>query len=436
MAPNGGDDVGRRSKDGRRPLRHRPLTPLIGLVLALLLAAPPAAAAFGLPGWGGARHGGTAPQGSTSAPIQEVAPPGAVQQLRADLLERRPRLAISAPADGALLPEGPWTLRLELEDWPLVDAGGMGLGPHLRVQLDDEPALAVTTTEVAMPSLAPGSHRLTVYAAWPWGEAVKDPGACRQIRLHRVAANPLALPPPGSPQLLLVSPAEPRQSEPVLLDWLLLDAPLQNLRDGDDRWRLRVTLNGDSFLVDRQEPLWLQGWRRGGNALLLELVDPRGNPLNPPFNSLVREVIVGAPADDSPWRAARLDDAQLALLLGRTPPAPPPPLEHPPQETGEEPGEPAGPGTSPTADAADREDRPAESPLTAEPSEALASDAEILRQETAAEEPAEAELEAAAPAGAGAETDTGVEPEEPDEEQEPEQEEEEVAAPPLQEPGA
>jgi len=41
----------------------------------------------------------------------------------------------------------------------------------------------------------------------------------------------------------------------VLIDWLLLDAPLQNLRGDDARWRLRISVNGDSFLVDRQTPL-------------------------------------------------------------------------------------------------------------------------------------------------------------------------------------
>ena len=42
-----------------------------------------------------------------------------------------------------------------------------------------------------MPPLNPGSHRLTVYAARPWGEVVKSPGASRQIRLvrYRMAAR-------------------------------------------------------------------------------------------------------------------------------------------------------------------------------------------------------------------------------------------------------
>ena len=43
------------------------------------------------------------------------------------------------------------------------------------------------------------------------------------------------------------------------MDWLIWNAPLQNLREGDGRWRLRISIDGDSFLVDHQDALWLKG---------------------------------------------------------------------------------------------------------------------------------------------------------------------------------
>jgi hypothetical protein len=271
----------------------------------------------------------------TSGPtgrLQEVAPPPAVQQLRQALDRRRPQLAITAPEDGSLLPSGPWTLRLSGSDWPLADAGALGLGAHLALQVDDGPPRRLTAETgpgerfelvVPMAPLSPGSHRITVTAVRPWGEVVKGPGASAQIRLHRVASNPLALPPPGSPQLLVASPAELTTAEPLLLDWLLLDAPLQGLREGDARWRLRVTINGDSFLVDQNTPLWLKGWRSGSNSVLMELVDERGDPLNPPFNALVREVIVEAGTARPRWQGGALSEPELAQLLGMAPAAAP-----------------------------------------------------------------------------------------------------------------
>ncbi len=268
---------------------------------------------------------------ATTAPagrLQEVSPPPAVRQLAAALAERSPQLQIEEPTANSLLAGGDWQLRLRLRDWPLVDAGPLGLGPHVAVQIDDQPPLRISDHRpsgqgdqllVSLPPLAPGSHRITAYAAMPWGEAVKDPGATARLRLQAVAANPLALPAPGSPELIPVSPAELGGSEPLLLDWLLYDAPLQHLRQGDDSWRLRISINGDSFLVDQNAPLWLKGWRQGSNALQLELVDGRGEPLNPPYNSLVRQVNLtgGQPPR---WLGARLSSQELAVYLGQLPP--------------------------------------------------------------------------------------------------------------------
>jgi len=303
---------------------------LLTLVLLLVLSvAPPAALAFHLPGRRTPSADAT-PLAVGRSNQQEVAPPLAVQQLQEALDGRRPRLEILSPADGALLPAGPWTLRLQVEDWPLVDAGPLlGLGPHLVVQLDGDPPLPLTGTSTTMRPLEPGSHRLTVYAARPWGEAVKGPGAQRQIRLHRVAANPLSQPAPGSPQLIAVSPRGTAAGTPLLLDWLLLDAPLQHLRSGDASWRLRVSLNGDSFLIDQQTPLWLEGWRSGSNAIQLDLLDGLGEPLNPPFNSLVSEVILEPGAAAPRWQGGRLQPGELAILLGEAPP--PAALEPEPQ---------------------------------------------------------------------------------------------------------
>ncbi|MCX5948613.1 MAG: hypothetical protein NTY67_10650 [Cyanobacteria bacterium] len=315
---------GAERHDLNSPLRRR-LGGLLSVLLALGLLLLPGSVdpgeALGLPG----RSPGPAPSSglplAASAPsgLQEVAPPPAVQQLQEALAGREPRVEILAPADDTILPPGPWTLRLRVHDWPLVDAGPLGLGPHLVVQLDDEPPMRLTSTDISLPALTPGSHRLTVFAARPWGEAAKNPGAWRQIRLHRSAANPLALPQPGRAQLIAVSPPAATAAEPLLLDWLLLDAPLQNLRSDDGRWRLRVTINGDGFVIDRQTPLWLRGWMPGRNAIRLELLDSRGEPLNPPYNSLVREVELGPSQPAARWQKGPLSAGELAILLGEAP---------------------------------------------------------------------------------------------------------------------
>lgn len=302
---------------------------LVSLSLALSLLVLPGGAgsseALGLPGRNPRPiDGQAAPPGRPSpAGLQEVAPPLAVQQLQEALAQRQPRVEILAPADETLVPPGPWTLRLRVQDWPLVDGGALGLGPHLVVQVDNEEPLPLTSTERTMAPLAPGSHRLTVFAARPWGEAAKNPGAWCQIRLHRTTANPPELPKPGQAQLIPVSPATRVAGEPLLLDWLLLDAPLQNLRGDDARWRLRVNINGDDLVIDRQTPLWLKGWKPGRNAIRFELLDGRGDPLNLPFNSLVREVELDPNAPLARWQRGPLSPSELAILLGEAAAEPP-----------------------------------------------------------------------------------------------------------------
>lgn len=301
------------------------------LVLLLCLPGPTGRAqALGWPGRTPSLPKEIPPAAEGNKPLQEVAPPLAVQQLQEGLAERQPRVRILSPAAEAVLPGGAWTLRLQVADWPLVDAGPLGLGPHLQLRVDDGEPLLLTSTEVTLPELRPGSHRLTVVAARPWGEAVKSADAMAQIRVHRTAANPLTLPEVGSAQLLPISPEGAVAGEPLLLDWLLIDAPLQHLREDDASWRLRVTVNGDSFLVDRQSPLWLRGWRPGRNALQLELLDARGAPLNPPFNSLVREVRLDPSLPRPAWLGPRLSPADLAILLGKSPPPPRPSPSEPP----------------------------------------------------------------------------------------------------------
>ena len=309
----------------------------IGLAL-LLPFYPPAQAASQAEGPGPLEK--LRPLIKTSAPgghLQELPPPLAVQQIQAALADRQPRVTILAPTDGTNLPNGNWTLKLLAQDWPLTDGGSLGLGPHVVIQIDDQEPIRLSehrstpqgdSLQLTLPPLTPGSHRITAYAAKPWGEAAKNSGAASQIRVDRVAANPLTVPKPGSPQLLPVSPLGVVGSEPVLLDWLLLDAPLQHLRDNDGSWRLRVSVNGESFITDQNVPIWLKGWTNGSNSLQLELLDGRGKPLNPPFNSLVSELVLKPSAPKPRWQLGRLSAEELASLVGQTPtPATPRPTK-------------------------------------------------------------------------------------------------------------
>ena len=130
------------------------LTPLIALVLALLLVVSTGCSRLQQPSAGRASAGPAMPSALSQGRLQEVAPPAAAAAVAERLAERSPQVEIVAPADDSLIGEGPWTLQFKVSDWPLADAGSLGLGPHLVVQLDQQEPLRISsaeaTTSIAM----------------------------------------------------------------------------------------------------------------------------------------------------------------------------------------------------------------------------------------------------------------------------------------------
>lgn len=302
---------------------HRGLkTLLLGVLLAgtLLLVAPMASQAR--PGWlsRGATVDAPLPSRAPSGRLQEVAPPGAVQDLRRKLSVHHPQLKLLRPADGSVINSDGVDLELAVQDWPVSRDLQLGLGPHVAVQVDDRPPIRLDQmkdgqVQLHLDGLAPGSHRFSAWAAYPWGEAVKTPGAAIQGRWHLWQQLAGTQPEPDAPWLVPIPASGSESRQPLLLDWLIWNAPLQNLRDGDGRWRLRISLDGDSFLVDHQDALWLKGSGSSGSTVQMELLNARGEPLQPVFNN--RLMRIEPDRDEHPaWLKAHLSDAELQRLSG------------------------------------------------------------------------------------------------------------------------
>ena len=306
---------------------------LQGLVLVVLLSISGLSPAQALPGWpfnNQNRESSTTQSLLVPAPtgtLQEIAPPGAVQQIREQLAKHHPQLSLESPTDGTvLMNEGSWELLLNLKDWPLTNDPELGLGAHVVVQLDENPPLRISEADgaqlrIAMEGLQPGSHRLSAYAAYPWGEAVKEPKASLQWRLHQLQPLQRTQPSEDEPWFVTVSPSELSNTEPLLLDWLIWNAPIQNLKEGDGRWRLQVSVNGESFQVTHQDAIWIKGLPSGSGPISVqtEMLDGFGKPINPVFNNQLR-IVQTREADKPAWMQATLTKQQIARLLGERQP--------------------------------------------------------------------------------------------------------------------
>ena len=261
------------------------------------------------------------PSSAPSGKLQEVAPPGAVQQLRQGLQRHRPSLRLIDPSNNSIVSSDVLELRFEIDDWPLGSDSELGLGPHVILQIDNRPPRRLSESNgnrlvVRIDDLEAGSHRFSAWAAYPWGEAVQAPGASIHGRVHLWQKLQGTQPDRDAPWLVPVSPAGEQGLQPLLVDWLIWNAPLQNLREGDGRWRLRISIDGDSFLVDHQEALWLKGSNgSGSHDIQMELLNGLGEPITPVFNNQLIHLKAASGAKPG-WMRSRLTNSQLARLSG------------------------------------------------------------------------------------------------------------------------
>lgn len=300
------------------------LMPFMAFLTAILLITGMPVAGLALPTWPLRGDGNKQTPLESQPPsgrLQEVAPPGAVQQLREKLQRYQPNLRLVTPTDDSVINADTVELILDVKNWPISRDDQLGLGPHVVVQIDNQPPrqlheLEANRVSVRLNDLAPGSHRFSAWAAYPWGEAVKTPGANLQGRFHLWQRMEGTQPGSNAPWLVPVTNSADPALQPLLLDWLIWNAPLQNLRDGDGRWRLRLSVDGDSFLVDHQEALWLKGNSSSrGNLVQMELLNGVGEPITPEFNNrLIHQS--GQRATSPTWLKAHLTEEELTRLSG------------------------------------------------------------------------------------------------------------------------
>jgi hypothetical protein len=244
-----------------------------------------------------------------------------VQQLREKLQRYQPNLRLISPTDDSVINADSVDFVLDVKDWPVSRDLELGLGPHVVVQIDNQPQRRLDSLEgnrvrLQIDGLSAGSHRFSAWAAYPWGEAVKNPGANLQGRFHLWQRVEGTQPENDAPWLVPVTTSDNPAVQPLLLDWIIWNAPLQNLRDGDGRWRLRLSVDGDSFLVDQQDALWLKGSASSaGNLVQMELLNGVGEPISPEFNNqLIHQS--GKKTAPPTWLKARLTEDELARLSG------------------------------------------------------------------------------------------------------------------------
>ncbi|HZG37747.1 MAG TPA: hypothetical protein VEZ50_03615 [Nodosilinea sp.] len=278
--------------------------------------------------------------------IAEVSPPETLESLKQIIDAYTPQVRILSPRPGEVLDDTSVSVRLQVRGLPLFKDDTYELGPHLHLFLDNEPYQAVydLSEPVTFADLSPGTHTLRVFASRPWHEGFKNQGAFDQRTFHVVAPTPQNELNAKAPLLTYSRPQAAYGAEPIMLDFYLTNAPLHmsaqaEANDDLHDWRIRCTVNDQSFVFDQWQPIWLKGFKPGRNWVQLELIDESGNPIDNRFNNTVRIIDYQPGGSDTLSRLVRgeLSLQEVAGIIDPTyvPPAPEPTVE--PQATEPEP---------------------------------------------------------------------------------------------------
>lgn len=280
--------------------------------------------------------------------LSEVAPPSTIQKLSQFLDTYQPQVTIVSPQADEVLQDTTVAVRFQVQDLPVFKNPDLGMGPHLHAILDNQPYQAVYDLDqpLVFEDLPPGTHTLRVFASRPWHESFKNEGAYAQRTFHVFTKSSDNNPDPALPLLTYSRPTGSYGAEPIMLDFYLTNAPLhlvaqENPDDDIVDWRIRVTIDGESFVVDRWQPIYLKGFKRGKNWVKLEFLDEQGNPVKNVFNDTVRLISYEPKGKDTLSKLVRGDlsaeaarsiveaDYKAAPILTPLPVATPAPSQSP-----------------------------------------------------------------------------------------------------------
>lgn len=238
--------------------------------------------------------------------ITEVSPPTQIQKLRQAFDKYQPQVRILSPQPDEVLQAETVNVRLEVRGLRIFQNPQLGLGPHLKFVLDNQSAINVydLNQPIVLKDLLPGTHTIRVFAVRPWDESYKNQGAYAQTTFHIYTRTEANNPDPEQPLLTYNLPKGEYGAEPIMLDFYLTNAPLhlvaqENPDDNIVDWRIRVTVNGSSFVVDRWEPIYLKGFEPGKNWVKLEFLDEQGDSVGNLFNNTARSLTYQPRGKDS-----------------------------------------------------------------------------------------------------------------------------------------
>ncbi|MCC9165251.1 hypothetical protein [Pontibacter harenae] len=204
------------------------------------------------------------------------------------------QLRLNTPAAGGVVEPGPVQFDYDLSNYQLTrmtphsNAEHMAnshQGQHIHNIVDNEPYTAHYETEFTK-ELEEGDHVILSFLSRSYHESLKHQGAY-DLRVVTVGRPQERMGfDTNAPHMFYSRPKGEYtgpDTEQVMLDFYLVNTDLAP--DGN---KVRATINGTEFMLDRWLPYVMEGLPMGENTIKLELVDNNGTLIPGPYNSVTR----------------------------------------------------------------------------------------------------------------------------------------------------
>jgi len=206
------------------------------------------------------------------------------------------QLKLNTPAAGSTVTAGPVEFNYSLSNYELTRmtphdnaehmANSME-GQHIHNIVDNEPYTAHYETTFTK-DLKEGNHVILSFLSRSYHESLKHKGA---YDLRVVSAGNPAEKSDFNTEGQHLFYSRPKgeyagnDTQKIMLDFYLVNTDLA--ADGN---KVRATINGTEFMLDRWLPYIIEGLPMGENTIKLELVDNSGKVVEGPFNTVERKI--------------------------------------------------------------------------------------------------------------------------------------------------
>ena len=168
-----------------------------------------------------------------------------------------------------------------------------GKGQHAHLIIDNEPYIAKyePTFDQAVPD---GEHYILTFLSRSYHESIKTPAAHRAVKATVANGAFTSSEDITDPMLFYSRPkgtyTGKKETENVMLDFYPVNAALGS------EYRVRATINGKEFMIDRWQPYYIKGLPMGSNTVTLTLMAGDSiveAPLNPVTRTFTLEALPG-----------------------------------------------------------------------------------------------------------------------------------------------